>query len=266
MKKIFNRGGLNVSVMLALAITGCKNESTAPAPTPGGGPAYSTQINPLALNSARPEIAGSNMAQSNIARPDVAQSNVAGSPAYLDTAAPTTQMAIIATTQQATTMPANHILQTGTLAPTFTLHSNTGKEINLADYVGKQVVVLYFYPKADTPGCTTEACGFRDAIADYDKADIAVIGVSPDPVDAISLFTNKYSLNFPLLADLDHKICDEYGVWQQRGTPDKPRFGVARTTFIIGKDGNIAHVFESVQPAGHDQQVLQWIKDNKLVG
>jgi peroxiredoxin Q/BCP len=85
-------------------------------------------------------------------------------------------------------------------------------------------------------------------------------------VDAISMFTNKYSLNFPLLADLDHKICDEYGVWQQRGTPAKPRAGVARTTFIIAKDGTIAHVFENVQPAGHDQQVLQWLKDNKLVG
>jgi hypothetical protein len=143
MKKILNRGSLNVSMMLALAIAGCKSGSTSPTTAPVAESTYSTPAKPASI--------------------DATQLNT--SPAYLDAAAPATQQAT-ATTQQATTMPATHILQAGTVAPTFKLHSNTGKEINLADYVGKQVVVLYFYPKADTPGCTTEACGFRDAVGD----------------------------------------------------------------------------------------------------
>jgi len=149
----------------------------------------------------------------------------------------------------------DHILTAGTAAPQFDLPTNQGSHIALADYAGKQVVVLYFYPKADTPGCTNDACGFRDALADYDKSNVAVLGISPDPVNAISAFSDKYHLNFPLLADADHTIAQEYGVWQGH---------LKRTTFVIGKDGTILHVFQNVKPQGHDQEVLAWLKTNAL--
>jgi peroxiredoxin Q/BCP len=150
----------------------------------------------------------------------------------------------------------------GTPAPAFTLTTNSGAKISLSDFAGKQIVVLYFYPKAGTPGCTTEACAFRDAIADYNKENIAVLGISPDPVDAIDEFGTKYHLNFPLLADTDHAVAQAYGVWQAKVKDGNTYYGVARTTFVIGKDGNILHVFEHVHPTGHDQEVLSWIKQN----
>jgi len=159
-------------------------------------------------------------------------------------------------------MPASNIPAMGTAAPNFTLASNTGGQISLADYRGKQIVVLYFYPKADTPGCTKEACGFRDALAAYDKAHIAVLGVSPDPLEAVVKFGDKYHLNFPLLADSDHAVSQAYGVWQQKSVYGKSVMGVARTTFVIGKDGAILHVFANVKPQGHDQEVLDWLKAN----
>src|SRR5437763_13288043 len=102
----------------------------------------------------------------------------------------------------------------GRSAPKFKLPSSEGKSIALDDYKGKQIVVLYFYPRADTPGCTTEACGFRDALADYDKAKVAVLGISPDDQKAVTKFADKFHLNFPLLADGDHAIAEKYGVWQ----------------------------------------------------
>src|SRR5438477_13191146 len=102
----------------------------------------------------------------------------------------------------------------GRSAPKFKLPSSEGKIISLDDYKGKQIVVLYFYPRADTPGCTTEACGFRDALADYDRAKVAVLGISPDPVQDVTKFAEKFHLNFPLLADEDHAVCARYGVWQ----------------------------------------------------
>ncbi len=155
-------------------------------------------------------------------------------------------------------MEASAIPAVGTPAPGFTLTTNSGKKVSLSDFSGK-IVVLYFYPKAGTPGCTTEACAFRDALAEYDKENIAVLGISPDPVDAIDDFGTKYHLNFPLLSDADHSVAQAYGVWQMRKNGN---YGVARTTFVIGKDGNILHVFEKVKPTGHDQQVLAWIKQN----
>jgi peroxiredoxin Q/BCP len=167
-------------------------------------------------------------------------------------------------TTQPTTRPDNSntgtdmqtsILAAGTAAPSFDLASNRGGHVALADFAGKQTVVLYFYPKADTPGCTKEACGFRDALADYDKSNVAVLGISPDPLDAITAFSDKYHLNFPLLADSDHAVAEKYGVWQGR---------LKRTTFVIGKDGTILHVFENVKPQGHDQEVLAWLKANAL--
>jgi peroxiredoxin Q/BCP len=150
----------------------------------------------------------------------------------------------------------------GKPAPKFKLPASNGQTISLDDFKGKQIVVLYFYPRADTPGCTTEACAFRDALADYDKAAIAVLGISPDPVKDVTKFAEKFHLNFPLLADEDHAVCDKYGVWQEKSMYGKKYWGAARTTFVIGKDGKVLHVFEKVKPAGHDQEVLEWIREN----
>ena len=152
----------------------------------------------------------------------------------------------------------------GKMAPSFSLPSSTGQTISLADYKGKQVVVLYFYPKADTPGCTKEACGFRDALADYDRANVAVLGISPDPVKAVEKFGNKFTLNFPLLADEDHAVAEKYGVWVEKSMYGRKYWGAARVTFVIGKDGKVLHVFEKVKPEGHDAEVLGWLKEHDL--
>jgi thioredoxin-dependent peroxiredoxin len=148
----------------------------------------------------------------------------------------------------------------GKPAPPFKLDSSTGKPIALADFKHKQTVVLYFYPKADTPGCTKESCGFRDALADFDQQKIAVLGISPDPVKDVDKFSRKFALNFPLLADTDHAIAEKYGVWVEKSMYGKKYMGVARTTFVIDQDGKIAHIFEKVKPEGHDQEVLEWAK------
>jgi peroxiredoxin Q/BCP len=151
----------------------------------------------------------------------------------------------------------------GKTAPKFKLPASSGQTIALEDFKGKQMVVLYFYPRADTPGCTTEACAFRDALADYDKSNIAVLGISPDPVKAVTKFAEKFHLNFPLLADEDHAITEKYGCWQEKSMYGKKYWGAARTTFVIAKDGKVLHVFEKVKPAGHDQEVLAWIREQK---
>src|SRR3954452_24261401 len=127
----------------------------------------------------------------------------------------------------------------GKPAPKFKLPASNGQTISLDDFKGKQIVVLYFYPRADTPGCTTEACAFRDALADYDKSSIAVLGISPDPVEDVQKFSDKFHLNFPLLADADHSVAEKYGVWVKKQNYGKEYMGVARTTFVIGKDGKI---------------------------
>src|SRR5678815_4364724 len=106
--------------------------------------------------------------------------------------------------------------KTGSKAPSFKLPASIGQTISLADFAGKKTVVLYFYPKADTPGCTKEACGFRDALADYDRANVAVLGISPDATKAVTKFSGKFKLNFPLLADPDHAVADKYGVWGEK--------------------------------------------------
>ena len=147
--------------------------------------------------------------------------------------------------------------QPGTAAPDFDLPSSDGRPIKLADYAGR-TLVLYFYPKADTPGCTTQACGFRDAAAEYEKAGAAVVGVSPDPEAAVTKFARKHDLGFPLLADADHAVCEAYGVWQEKSMYGKTYMGAARTTFVI-RDGKVAKVFEKVKPAGHEAEVLEAI-------
>jgi peroxiredoxin Q/BCP len=144
----------------------------------------------------------------------------------------------------------------GAAAPKFKLPSSQGKSIDLADLKGR-TVVLYFYPRADTPGCTTEACAFRDASAELERAGAVVLGVSPDPPADVEKFARKFKLNFPLLADEDHAVCEKYGVWQEKSMYGRKYFGAARTTFIIDPAGRIAHVFEKVKPAGHDRQVLE---------
>ena len=142
----------------------------------------------------------------------------------------------------------------GDSAPDFTLPDQHGEPVSLSGLRGK-TVVLYFYPKADTPGCTTQACGVRDHRADYEQAGAVVLGVSPDPVKPIAKFDEKYGLGFPLLSDEDHAVAEAYGVWVEK-TYGRTYMGNERTTFVIGPDGKIREVFRSVKPAEHDELVL----------
>lgn len=144
-------------------------------------------------------------------------------------------------------------------APDFTLLDDTGVERRLSDYRG-QPVVLYFYPKDDTPGCTTEACAFRDAYNEYTQAGVAVVGISPDKVKSHAKFKAKYQLPFTLLADENHAVCELYGVWGRKKFMGREYDGVFRTTFLIGSDGMIVKVFENVKPDGHSQEVLAALK------
>lgn len=150
---------------------------------------------------------------------------------------------------------ASAVAQVGSAAPHFSLPASNGKTLSLADYAGK-TLVLYFYPRADTPGCTVQACAFRDAIASYADVGADVLGISPDPIKDVTAFANKFNLSFPLLADADHKIAEAYGVWVEKSMYGKTYMGVARTTFII-RDGSISHVMEKVKPEGHDVEVLK---------
>jgi peroxiredoxin Q/BCP len=143
----------------------------------------------------------------------------------------------------------------GIPAPDFELEDETGTRKRLSDYLGK-VVVLYFYPKDDTPGCTTEACNFRDDYHRYEAAGAAILGVSPDNVKSHSKFKSKFDLPFPLLADVDHRVCDLYGVWGLKKMMGREYEGVFRTTFLIGKDGILLQVFESVKTSDHSTEVL----------
>ena len=148
------------------------------------------------------------------------------------------------------------MLAAGDQAPDFTLPDQSGEPVTLSDLRG-QTVVLYFYPRADTPGCTTQACGVRDHAADYDEIDARVIGISPDPVTAVRKFADKYDLGFTLLADEDHAVADAYGTWGEKSMYGKTYMGVQRATFIIDADGRIAKVFPKVSPETHDDVVLE---------
>ncbi|HEY3727337.1 MAG TPA: thioredoxin-dependent thiol peroxidase [Solirubrobacteraceae bacterium] len=145
--------------------------------------------------------------------------------------------------------------QPGDRAPDFTLPDQAGNPVSLAGLRGR-TVVLYFYPKADTPGCTTQACGVRDHRADYEQADAVVLGVSPDPVKNTAKFDQKFGLGFPLLADEDHAVAEAYGVWVQKSMYGRKFMGNERTTFVIGPDGVIRDVLRKVKPAEHDELVL----------
>ena len=147
------------------------------------------------------------------------------------------------------------MLEVGTKAPAFTLPDHDGEPVKLADLKGKRVV-LYFYPKADTPGCTTQACGIRDHAADYAARDVVVLGVSPDPVKKVKKFHDKHDMNFTLLADEDHAVAEKYGVWAEKSMYGRTYWGNLRATFIIGPDGKITHVFPKVSPAKHDAELL----------
>jgi thioredoxin-dependent peroxiredoxin len=147
------------------------------------------------------------------------------------------------------------MIEAGESAPQFTLPDQDGDDVSLSDFAGR-TVVLYFYPKADTPGCTTQACGIRDRAAEYDAAGAVVIGVSPDPVSAIKRFHGRQSLNFTLLADADHAVCDAYGVWVEKSMFGRKYRGAARATFIIDGEGTVAHVIPKASPKTHDDEVL----------
>jgi peroxiredoxin Q/BCP len=146
-------------------------------------------------------------------------------------------------------------LEPGTAAPDFTLPDQTGEPVTLSAFQG-QNVVLYFYPKADTPGCTTQACGVRDHQADYASRDAVVLGVSPDAPKKIARFDEKFSLGFPLLGDEDHAVAEAYGVWVEKSMYGKTYMGMERTSFVIGPDGVIRDVFRKVKPAEHDAKAL----------
>jgi peroxiredoxin Q/BCP len=148
----------------------------------------------------------------------------------------------------------------GEKAPDFTLTSDAGKAVQLAGQRGHPVV-LYFYPKDDTPGCTKEACGLRDDYAEYEKAGVTVFGVSPDTVASHVKFKEKYHLPFALLADEGHAVCDAYGAWGPKKFAGREYMGVLRTTFLIGADGRILRVFENVKPEGHSGEILAALKE-----
>ena len=146
-------------------------------------------------------------------------------------------------------------IQVGDKAPDFTLPDDAGNAVSLQSLRGKRVV-LYFYPKADTPGCTTESCEFRDEFPRVEGVDAVILGASPDTVKAQAKFREKFSFPFALLADKDHALAESYGVWKEKSMYGRKYMGVERTTFVIDKEGRVSHVFEKVKPAGHAQQVL----------
>jgi peroxiredoxin Q/BCP len=146
-------------------------------------------------------------------------------------------------------------MEIGDTAPEFELRDQDGDTVRLADLRGR-TVVLYFYPKADTPGCTTQACGVRDRRADYEAAGAVVLGVSPDPPAKLRRFAEKYGLDFTLLGDEDHAVAEAYGVWVEKSMYGKRYWGNERTTFVIDPDGRVAAILRKVKPAEHDERVL----------
>jgi peroxiredoxin Q/BCP len=151
-------------------------------------------------------------------------------------------------------------IEEGQKAPVFALLDDQGKKVKLADFIGKPVV-LYFYPKDDTPGCTREACAFRDRQKEFSKAGAVLFGVSADDTASHAKFRDKYKLTFPLLADTDHAVAEKYGAWREKNMYGKKSMGIQRSTFLIAPDGKVARVWKRVQVDGHDDQVLAALKE-----
>ncbi|WP_163971037.1 thioredoxin-dependent thiol peroxidase [Oceanobacillus halotolerans] len=152
-------------------------------------------------------------------------------------------------------------IEIGIEAPNFTLPNQDGELVNLSDFRGKHVV-LYFYPKDMTPGCTTEACDFRDAQKSFQDLDAVIIGVSPDPVERHQKFIDKHDLPFMLLADEDHKVAEAYDVWKLKKNFGKEYYGIERSTFIIDKEGKMRKEYRKVKVKGHVQEALEFIREN----
>jgi len=148
----------------------------------------------------------------------------------------------------------------GNLAPAFSLKDQDGKKVSLKDFRDKKNVVLYFYPKAMTPGCTVQACGLRDSRDSFKKLNTVVLGVSPDPVARLGKFIEKQDLNFTLLSDEDHAVAEKYGAWGLKKFMGKEFMGILRTSFIIGADGRLKHVMDKVKTKSHHDDVITLIK------
>lgn len=149
----------------------------------------------------------------------------------------------------------------GNMAPAFSLLDQDGNKVSLKDFKGKQNVVLYFYPKAMTPGCTVQACGIRDSKKALAKLDTVVLGISPDPVARLGKFIEKEKLNFTLLSDEDHAVADKYGAWGLKKFMGREFMGVLRSTFIVGKDGRLKHVMDKVNTKSHHEDVIAVIRE-----
>lgn len=152
-------------------------------------------------------------------------------------------------------------IEKGKQAPEFTLPVNNGEKVSLSDFKGKNVV-LYFYPKDMTPGCTTEACDFRDHHESFEDVDAVILGVSPDPVESHEKFIDKHDLPFLLLADEEHQVAEEYEVWKLKKNFGKEYYGIERSTFIIDKEGNLAEEYRKVKVDGHVESALEFIREN----
>jgi len=153
------------------------------------------------------------------------------------------------------------MLKINDLAPTFTLDDQNGAPLSIKDLRGDKNIVLYFYPKAMTPGCTTQACGLRDYKKELDALDTVAIGISPDASEKLKRFEDKYQLNFPLVSDLGHKIADQYGVWRLKKFMGKEYMGIVRTTFIIDKDGKLREIMDKFKTKSHHEDVVEVIKN-----
>jgi len=180
------------------------------------------------------------------------------STAYDPDAEPGDVMPVINGDDEATDLAqaASIVPAVGELAPDFELPDERGVTHRLSDYRGRRVV-LYFYPKDDTPGCTAEACGFRDTLGAFTVRNAVVLGISPDSVDSHRQFVEKYGLTFPLLADENHSVAENYGVWRMKQRYGRSAMGIVRSTFLVGEDGRIVQHWEDVQPDGHSREVLE---------
>ena len=156
------------------------------------------------------------------------------------------------------------LIKVGDAAPDFNLLNQRSESVSLSEFVGKKNIVLYFYPKAMTPGCTVQACGIRDSSTDFIELDTIVMGISPDNYKKLIRFEEKHKLNFDLLSDEDHSVTESYGCWGMKKFMGKEYTGVLRSTFIIDKKGFIVHVIDKVNTKKHHQDVLSWVKENLL--